>query len=180
MARYARHLVLPEVGVEGQERLKRARVLVVGAGGLGSPVTLYLAAAGVGTLGLVDFDEVDITNLQRQILHGTSDVGRAKLDSARDRLSDINPHVEVVLHATRLTSDNALEIIEPYDIVVDGTDNFPTRYLVNDASYLSGKPLVDGSILLFDGQASTYIPGKGCYRCLFREPPPPGLVPNCA
>ncbi|MCH7562665.1 MAG: molybdopterin-synthase adenylyltransferase MoeB [Gemmatimonadetes bacterium] len=181
MARYARHLVLPEVGVEGQERLKQARVLVVGAGGLGSPVTLYLAAAGVGTLGLVDFDEVDITNLQRQILHGTSDVGRAKLDSARDRLSDINPHVEVVLHATRLTSDNALEIIEPYDIVVDGTDNFPTRYLVNDACVLLGKPNVYGSVFRWEGQVSVFgVHGGPCYRCLFREPPPPGLVPNCA
>ena len=181
MARYARHLVLPEVGVEGQERLKQARVLVVGAGGLGSPVALYLAAAGVGTLGLVDFDEVDTTNLQRQILHGTSDVGRAKLDSARDRLSDINPHVEVVLHATRLTSDNALEIIEPYDIVVDGTDNFPTRYLVNDACVLLGKPNVYGSVFRWEGQVSVFgVHGGPCYRCLFREPPPPGLVPNCA
>lgn len=181
MVRYARHLVLPEVGVEGQERLKAARVLVVGAGGLGSPVALYLAAAGVGTLGLVDFDEVDATNLQRQILHGTSDVGRAKLDSARDRLSDINPHVELVPHATRLTSDNALEIIEQYDIVVDGTDNFPTRYLVNDACVLLGKPNVYGSVFRWEGQVSVFaVHGGPCYRCLFREPPPPGLVPNCA
>ncbi len=181
MVRYARHLVLPEVGVEGQERLKQARVLVVGAGGLGSPVTLYLAAAGVGTLGLVDFDEMDATNLQRQILYGTSDVGRAKLDSAGDRLSDINPHIEVVPHATRLTSDNALEIIEPYDIVVDGTDNFPTRYLVNDACVLLGKPNVYGSVFRWEGQVSVFgVQGGPCYRCLFREPPPPGLVPNCA
>ena len=181
MARYARHLTLPEVGVEGQERLKAARVLVVGAGGLGSPVSLYLAAAGVGTLGLVDFDEVDATNLQRQILHGTSDVGRLKLDSARDRLEDINPHVDVVQHATRLTSDNALEIIEPYDLVVDGTDNFPTRYLVNDACVLLGKPNVYGSVFRWEGQVSLFATDGGpCYRCLFREPPPPGLVPNCA
>ncbi len=181
MVRYARHLVLPDVGVVGQERLKEARVLVVGAGGLGSPATLYLAAAGVGTLGLVDFDEVDATNLQRQILHGTSDVGRAKLDSARDRLSDINPHVELVLHATRLTSDNALEIIENYDIVVDGTDNFPTRYLVNDACVLLGKPNIYGSVFRWEGQVSVFaVQGGPCYRCLFREPPPPGLVPNCA
>jgi len=181
MVRYARHLVLPEVGVVGQERLKAARVLVVGAGGLGSPVALYLAAAGVGTLGLVDFDEVDATNLQRQILHGTSDVGRPKLDSARDRLSDINPHVKLVLHATRLTSDNALEIIEKYDMVVDGTDNFPTRYLVNDACVLLGKPNIYGSVFRWEGQVSVFaVDGGPCYRCLFREPPPPGLVPNCA
>ena len=181
MVRYARHLVLPEVGIEGQERLKQARVLVVGAGGLGSPVTLYLAAAGVGTLGLVDFDQVDATNLQRQILHGTSDVGRPKLDSAHDRLSDINPHVELVLHATRLTSDNALEIIENYDMVVDGTDNFPTRYLVNDACVLLGKPNIYGSVFRWEGQVSVFaVDGGPCYRCLFREPPPSGLVPNCA
>ncbi len=181
MVRYARHLVLPEVGVVGQERLKAARVLVVGAGGLGSPVALYLAAAGVGTLGLVDFDEVDATNLQRQILHGTSDVGRPKLDSARDRLSDINPHVELVLHAVRLTSDNALEIIENYDMVVDGTDNFPTRYLVNDACVLLGKPNIYGSVFRWEGQVSVFaVHGGPCYRCLFREPPAPGLVPDCA
>ena len=181
MARYARHLVLPEVGVEGQERLKAARVLVVGAGGLGSPASLYLAAAGVGTLGLVDFDEVDVTNLQRQILHGTSDVGRPKLDSARDRLSDVNPHVDVVTHAMRLTSENALAVLEAYDVVVDGTDNFPTRYLVNDACVLLGKPNIYGSIFRWEGQVSVFaVEGGPCYRCLFREPPRPGLVPNCA
>lgn len=179
--RYARHLVLPEVGPEGQRRLKGARVLCVGAGGLGSPLALYLAAAGVGTLGVVDFDVVDVTNLQRQILHGTADVGRSKLDSAVDRLGDVNPHVEVVRHPERLSSDNALEILADYDIVVDGTDNFPTRYLVNDACVLLGKPNVYGSIFRWEGQVSVFgMPDGPCYRCLFREPPPPGLVPNCA
>ena len=181
LTRYARHLSLPEVGLEGQQRLKSARVLLVGAGGLGSPSALYLAAAGVGTLGLVDFDQVDETNLQRQILHGTKDVGRDKLASAKDRLADINPHVDVVAHSVRLSSDNALEILEPYDIVVDGTDNFPTRYLVNDACVLLGKPNVYGSIFRWEGQVSVFGLEDGpCYRCLFREPPPPGLVPNCA
>ena len=181
LLRYARHLALPGVGVEGQRRLKAARVLCVGAGGLGSPLALYLAAAGVGTLGLVDFDVVDATNLQRQILHGTRDVGRSKLDSAADRLADANPHVEVVRHETRLTSDNALDILSEYDVVVDGTDNFPTRYLVNDACVLLGKPNVYGSIFRWEGQVSVFaMPGGPCYRCLFREPPPPGLVPNCA
>ena len=181
LTRYARHLSLSEIGLEGQQRLKAARVLIVGTGGLGSPLALYLAAAGVGTLGLVDFDEVDATNLQRQILHGTRDVGRAKLESARDRLADINPHVDVVLHPVRLSSANALEILEPYDIVVDGTDNFPTRYLVNDACILTGKPNVYGSIFRWEGQVSVFGLDDGpCYRCLFREPPPPGLVPNCA
>jgi adenylyltransferase/sulfurtransferase len=181
LLRYARHLALPQVGIEGQRRLKAAKVLCVGAGGLGSPLALYLAAAGVGTLGLVDFDVVDATNLQRQILHGTRDVGRPKLDSARDRLADVNPHVEVVPHATRLTSENALEILAGYDVVVDGTDNFPTRYLVNDACVLLGKPNVYGSIFRWEGQVSVFsTPGGPCYRCLFREPPPPGLVPNCA
>jgi adenylyltransferase/sulfurtransferase len=181
LQRYARHLILPGVELAGQERLKAARVLVVGAGGLGSPVALYLAAAGVGTIGLVDFDVVDVTNLQRQLLHGTADVGRPKLDSARDRLHDVNPHVRLETHPTRLTSANALEIIGRYDLVVDGTDNFATRYLVNDACVLLGKPNVYGSIFRFEGQASVFSTADGpCYRCLFPEPPPPGLVPNCA
>lgn len=179
--RYSRHLIIPEVGKKGQQELKAARVLIVGTGGLGSPLALYLAAAGVGTLGLVDFDVVDETNLQRQVLHGTSDVGRPKLDSARDRLKEINPYVEVIPHEARLTSENALEILEPYDVVVDGTDNFPTRYLVNDACVLLGKPNVYGSIFRFEGQVSVFYAKEGpCYRCLFREPPPPGLVPSCA
>lgn len=181
LLRYARHLVLPEVGLAGQRRLKSARVLVVGAGGLGSPVALYLAAAGVGTLGLVDFDEVDATNLQRQILHGESDVGRLKLDSARDRLAETNPHVQVVAHEARLSSGNALSVLADYDVVVDGTDNFPTRYLVNDACVMLGRPNVYGSVHRWEGQVSVFAAGDGpCYRCLFREPPPPGLVPNCA
>ncbi len=181
LIRYARHLSLPEIGREGQIRFKRARVLVVGAGGLGSPLALYLAAAGIGTLGLVDFDDVDATNLQRQILHGTKDVGRPKLDSARDRLADVNPNVTVVTYPVRLDSENAMEIIADYDVVVDGTDNFPTRYLVNDACVLSGKPNVYGSIFRWEGQVSVFgVAGGPCYRCLFREPPPPGLVPNCA
>ena len=179
--RYSRHLLMPEVGMEGQRKLKAGRVLLVGAGGLGSPAGMYLAAAGVGTIGIVDFDVVDHTNLQRQLLHGTRDVGRPKLESARDRLRDVNPHVEVVPHEVRLTSENALEVLEPYDIVVDGTDNFPTRYLVNDACALLGKPNVYGSIFRFEGQVSVFDAEKGpCYRCLFREPPPPGLVPSCA
>jgi adenylyltransferase/sulfurtransferase len=174
-------MVLPEVGPAGQKRLKDARVLVVGAGGLGSPVAMYLAAAGVGTLGLVDFDVVDATNLQRQLLHGQSDVGRPKLDSAVDRLREINPHVQVRTHAARLSSQNALGILEPYDLVVDGSDNFPTRYLVNDACVLLGKPLVYGAVLRWEGQVAVFgTPGGPCYRCLFREPPPPGAVPNCA
>jgi adenylyltransferase/sulfurtransferase len=179
--RYARHLALPEVGMEGQKRLKAGRVLCVGAGGLGSPLVLYLAAAGVGTIGIVDFDTVDESNLQRQILHGTSDIGRPKLDSAEDRLRDVNPHVQVVKHAVRLSSRNALDILADYDVVVDGTDNFPTRYLVNDACVLLGKPNVYGSVFRWEGQASVFgTEGGPCYRCLFREPPPPGLVPNCA
>jgi adenylyltransferase/sulfurtransferase len=179
--RYSRHLIMPEVGMDGQKRLKAAKVLCVGAGGLGSPVGLYLAAAGVGTLGIVDFDVVDETNLQRQIMHGTRDVGRPKTASARDRLRDVNPNVDVVAHDVPLRSDNALAIIEPYDIVIDGTDNFPTRYLVNDACVLLGKPNVYGSIFRFDGQLSVFWAERGpCYRCLFREPPPPGLVPSCA
>ncbi|HET7463660.1 MAG TPA: molybdopterin-synthase adenylyltransferase MoeB [Longimicrobium sp.] len=179
--RYSRHLILPEVGKAGQLKLKRARVLLVGTGGLGSPLALYLAAAGVGTLGLVDFDVVDESNLQRQVLHGTADLGRPKLDSAADRIADLNPNVRVVRHATRLTALNALEILEPYDVVVDGTDNFPTRYLVNDACVMLGKPNVYGSIFRFEGQLSVFWAERGpCYRCLFREPPPAGLVPSCA
>ena len=181
LLRYSRHLLLPEIGVQGQERLKAARVLLVGAGGLGSPAALYLAAAGVGTLGLVAFDAVDVTNLQRQIMHGTSGVGRPKLESASERLGDLNPHVRVEGHAVRLTSANALDIVRDYDVVIDGSDNFPTRYLVNDACVLLGKPLVYGSIFRFDGQASVFDARHGpCYRCLYPEPPPPGLVPSCA
>jgi adenylyltransferase/sulfurtransferase len=179
--RYSRHLILPEVGLAGQKKLKRARVLLVGVGGLGSPAALYLAAAGVGTLGLVDFDVVDATNLQRQVLHGTSTIGKRKLDSARERIEDLNPNVKVEAHETPLTSRNALEIISTYDLVVDGTDNFQTRYLVNDACVILGKPNVYGSIYRFEGQASVFATESGpCYRCLFREPPPPGLVPSCA
>ena len=181
LVRYSRHLALPEVGVEGQARLKAARVLLIGAGGLGSPAALYLGAAGVGTLGLVDFDVVDVTNLQRQVLHGTPDVGRPKLDSARERLAALNPHVAVEAHPVRLTSENARGIIAGYDVVVDGTDNFPTRYLANDACALEAKPLVYGSIFRFEGQASLFDAATGpCYRCLYPEPPPPGLVPSCA
>jgi len=179
--RYSRHLIMPEVGMEGQQRLKAARVLCVGAGGLGSPLSLYLAAAGVGTLGLVDFDVVDFTNLQRQIIHSTADVGRKKLDSAAEKLRGVNPHVDVRTFETRLTSDNALRIIRDFDIVVDGTDNFPTRYLVNDACVLAGKLNVYGSIFRFEGQVSVFGAKDGpCYRCLYPEPPPPGLVPSCA
>jgi len=179
--RYSRHLILPDVGLEGQKKLKRARVLLVGVGGLGSPAALYLAAAGVGTLGLVDFDVVDATNLQRQVLHGTSSIGKRKLDSARERIEDLNPNVHVEAHETSLTSRNALEIIGTYDIVIDGTDNFQTRYLVNDACVLLDKPNVYGSIYRFEGQASVFATKDApCYRCLFREPPPPGLVPSCA
>mgnify|MGYP000465857385 CR=1 FL=1 len=179
--RYSRHLIIPEVGLEGQLKLKRARVLLVGAGGLGSPVALYLAAAGVGRLGIVDFDVVDQSNLQRQVIHGSSDVGRKKLDSAVETIRDINPHVQVDRFETALTSDNALPILRDYDLVVDGTDNFPTRYLVNDACVLLGKPNVYGSIFRFEGQATVFAhPGGPCYRCLYPEPPPPGLVPSCA
>jgi sulfur-carrier protein adenylyltransferase/sulfurtransferase len=181
MLRYSRHLLLPEVGVSGQRKLKAARVLTVGAGGLGSPLSLYLAAAGVGTIGIVDFDLVDLTNLQRQIVHGTSTLGRSKLDSAEERLTDLNPNVKIERHETRLTSQNAMDILREYDIVVDGTDNFPTRYLVNDACVLLGKPNVYGSIFRFEGQASLFYAEQGpCYRCLYSEPPPPGLVPSCA
>src|SRR5437588_3142924 len=181
VARYSRHLIMPEVALEGQKRLKASSVLLIGAGGLGSPLGLYLAASGVGRIGLVDFDVVDFSNLQRQVLHGTPDVGRPKLQSARDRLQAINPEVRIDLYETRLTSANALSIFEPYDIVIDGTDNFPTRYLVNDACVLLKKPNVYGSIFRFDGQASVFHPPQGpCYRCLYPEPPPPGEVPSCA
>ena len=179
--RYSRHLIMPEVGLEGQLKLKQAKVLLIGAGGLGSPLALYLAAAGVGKLGVVDFDVVDFTNLQRQVLHGTEDVGRSKLASAAETIRSINPYVEVVPHETRLTSENALEIFEGYDVIADGTDNFATRYLVNDACVLTGKPNVYGSIFRFEGQASVFATSDGpCYRCLYPEPPPPGLVPSCA
>jgi molybdopterin/thiamine biosynthesis adenylyltransferase/rhodanese-related sulfurtransferase len=179
--RYSRHLIMPEVGMEGQLKLKAARVLCIGAGGLGSPVALYLAAAGVGTLGIVDFDVVDYTNLQRQIIHTTADVGRKKLDSAADKLKAINPFLNLRTFETRLTSANALELFRDFDIVADGTDNFPTRYLVNDACVLTGKPNVYGSIFRFEGQASVFATADGpCYRCLYPEPPPPGLVPSCA
>ena len=181
LARYSRHLILPEVGMEGQQRLKAARVLCVGTGGLGSPLALYLAAAGIGTLGLVDFDVVDASNLQRQIIHSTKDIGRKKLDSAEEKLKALNPALHVVKHETMLTSANALEILKDYDIVADGTDNFPTRYLVNDACVLLGKPNAYGSIFRFEGQASVFATKDGpCYRCLYPEPPPPGLVPSCA
>lgn len=181
IARYSRHLIMPEIAVEGQERIRGGSVLLVGAGGLGSPLALYLAAAGVGRIGLVDFDVVDRSNLQRQILHGTSGIGRSKLDSARERLSDINPHVKIETYETTLTSENALEILDGYDVVADGTDNFPTRYLVNDACVLLDIPNVYGSIFRFEGQASVFhYRGGPCYRCLYPEPPPPGLVPSCA
>ena len=185
IARYSRHLIMPEVGLEGQKRLKAASVVMIGTGGLGAPLGMYLAAAGVGRLGIVDFDVVDSSNLQRQIIHGTKDVGRRKVESARDRLSDINPHIELETHEARLTSDNALRLFKNYDIVVDGTDNFPTRYLVNDACVLTGKPNVYGSIFRFEGQVSVFWANAlnrtgACYRCLYPEPPPPGLVPSCA
>ena len=179
--RYSRHLIMPEVGMEGQLKLKQAKVLLVGTGGLGAPLGMYLAAAGVGRIGLVDFDVVDFTNLQRQVIHGTKDVGRKKLDSAIDTMHDINPYVTLDRHEVALTSENALDIVKDYDIVVDGTDNFPTRYLVNDACVILGKPNVYGSIFRFEGQASVFAyPGGPCYRCLYPEPPPPGLVPSCA
>ena len=180
VARYSRHIIMPDVGSAGQRKLLGSKVLIVGAGGLGSPVAMYLALAGVGTIGIVDFDIVDLSNLQRQILHQNKDVGVRKVISARETLNAYNPDVNVILHEEPINSANAMDIIPNYDVIVNGADNFPTRYLVNDASYLAGKPLVDGSILLFDGQASTYIPGQGCYRCVFPEPPPPGEVPSCA
>jgi adenylyltransferase/sulfurtransferase len=181
LARYARHVILPDVGIDGQRRLKAARVLLVGAGGLGSPAAMYLAAAGVGTIGIVDSDVVDASNLQRQILHATADTGRPKVESAKDRLRAINPNVSVEMHHARLTSANALAILERYDVVVDGADNFPTRYLVNDACVLLGKPNAFGAIFRFEGQASVFGAKNGpCYRCVYPEPPPPGLVPSCA
>ena len=181
VARYSRHLIMPEVGMNGQLKLKAASVLCIGAGGLGSPVAMYLGAAGVGRIGIVDFDVVDYSNLQRQVIHGTPDVGRSKLDSARDRLNAINPEVTVETHDVALSSENALELLANYDVIVDGTDNFPTRYLVNDACVILGKPNVYGSIFRFEGQASVFATKDGpCYRCLYPEPPPPGLVPSCA
>ena len=180
VARYSRHIIMPDVGSAGQRKLLGSKVLIVGAGGLGSPIAIYLTLAGVGTIGIVDFDIVDLSNLQRQILHQNKDVGVRKVISARETLEAYNPDVNVILHEVPIDSTNAMDIIPNYDVIVNGADNFPTRYLVNDASYLAGKPLVDGSILLFDGQASTYIPGQGCYRCVFPEPPPPGEVPSCA
>ena len=181
MVRYSRHVALPEVGEDGQQRLKSARVLCIGAGGLGSPAALYLAAAGVGTLGIVDFDAVDLSNLQRQILHGTEDVGRPKLESARSRLKSINPEVRLELHDGAFEATNGLELVSAYDVIVDGTDNFPTRYLVNDACVLAGRPNAYGSIFRFEGQASVFATADGpCYRCLHPEPPPPGVVPSCA
>lgn len=179
--RYSRHLILPEVGVEGQEKLINARVLMIGAGGLGSPIGLYLAAAGIGTMGIIDFDKVDASNLQRQIIHGTKDVGRYKVDSAADTIRGINPAANVIAYKERLSSENITEILKNYDLVVDGTDNFQTRYLLNDAAVFAKKPFVYGSIFRFEGQATVFYPGRGpCYRCLFAEPPPPGMVPSCA
>ena len=179
--RYSRHLIMPEVGVDGQRRLKAGSVLCVGAGGLGSPAAMYLAAAGVGRIGIVDFDVVDYSNLQRQIIHGTSSIGKTKLQSAKERLQDINPHIQIDTYETSLSSDNALELFAPYDVILDGTDNFPTRYLTNDACVLLGKPNAYGSIFRFEGQASVFGAKDGpCYRCLYPEPPPPGLVPSCA
>ena len=180
VSRYSRHIIMPQVGSVGQRKLLDAKVLMVGAGGLGSPITIYLTLAGVGTVGLVDFDDVDVTNLQRQILHFNDDIGRSKVESAVETLKAYNPDTTVNVHEEPISSVNAMEIMKDYDVIVNGADNFPTRYLVNDAAYLSGKTLVDGSILLFDGQATTYIPGQGCYRCLFPTPPPPGEVPSCA
>ena len=178
--RYSRHIIMGDVGSRGQRKLFPSKALIIGAGGLGSPSAVYLALAGVGTIGIVDFDVVELSNLQRQILHHTADVGRSKLESARDNINAYNPDVNVVLHEVRLESDNAMDIIGQYDLVINGADNFATRYLVNDACYLLKKTLVDGSILVFDGQATVFTPGEGCYRCLFPEPPPPGMVPNCA
>ena len=182
LKRYSRHLLMPEVTLEGQRRLKSARILCIGAGGLGSPAILYLAAAGVGTIGIVDFDRVDLSNLQRQLLHGTKDIGRSKLESARDRLSEINPHVMVELHNQRFSSENAVDLVDQYDLVVDGCDNFPTRYLSNDVCVWAKRPNIYGSVFRFDGQSTVFAPHLGgpCYRCLFPEPPEPGTVPNCA
>jgi molybdopterin/thiamine biosynthesis adenylyltransferase len=178
--RYSRHLIMPNVGSVGQRKMLDGRVLVIGAGGLGSPIALYLALAGVGTIGIVDFDVVDVSNLQRQILHTDADVGRRKVQSAEETLLAHNPGINVEIHEEAINSENAMRIISDYDIVVNGADNFSTRYLVNDAAYLAGKPLVDGAILVFDGRATTYLPGQGCYRCMYPDPPPPGEVPNCS
>jgi molybdopterin/thiamine biosynthesis adenylyltransferase/molybdopterin converting factor small subunit len=178
--RYSRHIILPEIGGVGQRKLLNAKVVLIGAGGLGSPTALYLAAAGVGTMGIIDFDTVDLSNLHRQIIHGHANIGRPKVESARDQIADINPDVKVVAHTEPITSENAMEILSQYDIIVNGSDNFATRYLVNDAAYLLRKPLVDGSIFRFEGQATVFMPEKGCYRCLFPSPPPPGAVPSCA
>jgi len=178
--RYSRHIIMPQVGSVGQRKLIDAKVLIVGAGGLGSPIAIYLTLAGVGTVGIVDFDTVDVTNLQRQVLHYDSDIGKPKVESAVETLKAYNPETAVITHEAPLNSDNAMEIVQEYDIIINGADNFPARYLVNDAAYLAGKPLVDGSILLFDGMATVFLPGKGCYRCLFPTPPPPGEVPSCA
>ena len=178
--RYSRHIIMPQVGGNGQRKLLDSKVLLIGAGGLGSPAALYLAAAGVGKIGIVDFDVVDLSNLQRQILHHNHDVGRPKVISAQETIADINPDVEVVPHRLMLNSENVMDIFADYDIIVDGSDNFPTRYLVNDASYFANKPTVHGSIFLFEGQATVFMPGKGCYRCLYPTPPPPGMVPSCA
>ena len=178
--RYSRHIIMPQVGSAGQRKLLQSSVLIIGAGGLGSPAAVYLALAGVGTIGIVDFDVVDVSNLQRQILHHSHDIGRSKVQSALETIKEYNPDTNVVLHEEWLTSENAMEIIPQYDLVVSGADNFPSRYLINDACFFAGKPLVDGSILIFDGQATVFVPGHGCYRCLFPAPPPPGMVPNCA
>ncbi len=180
LRRYSRHIIMPQVGSAGQRKLLDAKVLIIGAGGLGSPIAIYLTLAGVGTIGIVDFDDVDVTNLQRQILHFNDDIGKPKAQSAVETLKAYNPDTVVITHEEPITSVNAMGIIKDYDIVINGADNFPARYLVNDAAYLSNKPLVDGSILLFDGQTTVFLPGKGCYRCLFPTPPPPGEVPSCA
>lgn len=180
VSRYSRHIIMPQVGSVGQRKLLESKVLIVGAGGLGSPISIYLTLAGVGTLGIVDFDTVDVTNLQRQILHHNDDIGRPKVESARDTLLAYNPDVNVIAHEEPITSENAMRIMADYDVIVNGADNFPARYLVNDAAYMSGKPLVDGSILMFDGMATVFLPGEGCYRCLFPTPPLPGEVPSCS
>ncbi len=178
--RYSRHIIMPQVGSVGQRKLMDASVLLIGAGGLGSPLAMYLAAAGVGKIGIVDFDDVDITNLHRQLLHGHDDIGRPKVDSAEDTIREINPDAEIVKIAKHINSENAMEIAEEFDILIDGTDNFPTRYLINDLGVLMNKPVVHGSIFMFDGQVTTFLPGQGCYRCLYPAPPPPGMVPSCA
>ncbi len=180
LQRYSRHILLKDVGVEGQEKISQAKVLIVGAGGLGAPVALYLAAAGVGTIGIVDGDVVDLSNLQRQVIHFTADVGRPKVESAREKILAINPKCNVITHRAFLMADNALDIISGYDFIVDGTDNFPVKFLINDACVMAGKPFSHGGILRFEGQTFTHVPGSACYRCLFKEPPPPGLVPTCS